>query len=100
MKTIGIIATTLMVMAFSVTINGWALSVLWKWFIVPVFGAPILTIPAAIGVAMVVNYLTEKINMNNKDEREWGEKLFVGAFLAIAKPSFALLFGWIVLQFA
>lgn len=46
-------------MVYGAMMNGWALSKLWSWFIVSTFALPALTIPAAIGVALVVNYLTQ-----------------------------------------
>jgi len=40
--------------------NGWAISVLWRWFIVGVFGLPLLSIPQAIGFALVIRVLTHQ----------------------------------------
>ena len=99
MKTIGIVATTILVVVFSIIYNGFALSVLWGWFIVPSLGAPALTVPYAIGVAMVVAFLTEKIDLNKKDETPWGEKLARSALFAVIRPSFTLFIGWIVTLF-
>ncbi len=38
--------------------SGYVLTILWHWFVVPTFQLPELTIFPAIGIAMVVSYLT------------------------------------------
>lgn len=80
--------------------NGWALTMLWSWFIVPVFGLPILSLPQAIGVAMVITFLTKHAIRENKgkDKDIWiviGEVL--GAVIAI--PIFVVCIGYIVTLF-
>jgi uncharacterized membrane protein SpoIIM required for sporulation len=40
----------------AVLIRGYCLSVLWGWFVVPIFGLPALTIAGALGLALVLNY--------------------------------------------
>ena len=95
MKAIGYIVTTLFLTVYGMIMNGWALSKLWKWFIATTFALPPLTIPAAIGFAIVVNYLTQKIDDKNSDEPFW-QKLARGAVISTLKPLFAVGFGAIV----
>jgi uncharacterized SAM-binding protein YcdF (DUF218 family) len=73
-------------------LEGWVLSVMWRWFIVPL-GVPALTIPAAIGVALVVGMLTHQTR--NSDEIEW-ETLLASAFI---NPLLALVVGWMLRPF-
>jgi hypothetical protein len=96
MKAIGYIFTTVFVIAFSCVVNGYALAKLWAWFVVPTFAVPLLTIPAAIGLAMVVSYLTHNPDLSKKEEKPYWETLLTGFIWAILKPSIALLFGSIV----
>lgn len=86
-------------MVISSIFNGYALSVLWGWFVVPVFHLPELSIVPAIGIAMVVSYLTYQENNCEKEKEErgsFGEVIMLGTMAAIIKPLFALFFGWIV----
>jgi len=99
MKAFGWIAAFVGTMIFSAIFNGYALSVLWGWFIVKTFSLPALTIPTAIGVAMVVSYLTVHLDTSKEDNKSAGEKLFACIIWAIVKPSFALAMGWIVIKF-
>jgi hypothetical protein len=73
-------------------LEGWVLSVMWRWFIVPL-GAPVISIPAAIGIALLAGMLTHQTR--NPDEVEW-EHLLSSALIA---PPFILLVGWVVKQF-
>lgn len=75
--------------------SGYVLSVMWGWFIVPVFHAPALSIPVAIGFSLVVSYLTHQMTPNSERKPGWDE---FGSSMAYAfiKPAIALLFGWIV----
>ncbi len=89
-----------LLLALSSIFNGYALKVLWGWFIVPIFHLPQLTIPSAIGIALVVGYLTKQTNDCKKEkERSGGEAFFHLIALAILQPSVALFMGWIVQKF-
>ena len=80
----------------AVVFNGYALSVLWGWFMVPTFGLPPLAVAPAIGVSLVVSFLTNHDDDSVKVERSSGEAIGRSVGLAILRPAFALFFGWIV----
>jgi len=96
LSVLGRIVGVAFLMVASSIFNGYALSVLWGWFVVPTFGAPALGIVPAIGIAMVVSYMTNQMHDCKKEERSLGEEIGRGTFVAIVKPSLALFFGWIV----
>lgn len=85
--------------ALSSILNGYVLSVLWGWFMVPTFHVPALTLAPAIGLAMVVSYLTYQISDCEESDKGFGEKIARGVAYAIMKPGFALFAGWIVHKF-
>lgn len=66
---------------------------------VPTFQLPLLSIPVAIGISMVVSYLTHQYDAYESPDSA-SEKLAKTFAVGFFKPVFALLFGWIVLQFA
>lgn len=76
-----------LLMVFSAIFNGYALSVLWGWFIVPTFGLPALAVAPAIGVALVVSYLTHQELKPNKKDEGFGDVLVRGTVYAILKPA-------------
>jgi len=95
LKAIGSLVVFICIVVYSNVLNGWALSILWGWFIIKAFGLPVLSIPLAIGVALVVGYITHQVD-TKKDEREIGEILFNGFLYGTAKPLIALSIGWVV----
>lgn len=78
--------------------KGYALSVLWGWFLVPL-GLPALSIPFAIGVCLVASLASHQYMKFAKDDREWYEDLGLVLGYAFLSPALALLVGWIVKQF-
>ena len=81
--------------ALSAVTSGWALSILWGWFVVPVFGLPALTIAQAVGVSYVVSFLTRRTAQPNKGEKEHSDVVWGVSVLFIA-PLLTLGIGWII----
>jgi hypothetical protein len=72
--------------------RGYVLSILWVWFIVRAFDAPPISIPLAIGVSLIVSFLT----------RQWQKEKHATSFvigMAIFAPAMTLFIGWIVTKF-
>lgn len=76
-------------------INGWTLTILWEWFIVP-FGLPQLSLVQAVGIAMVVGYLTYHYQEEPKDKAEPMERVGRSLGFTVARPIFVLGFGWLI----
>lgn len=77
----------------AIVLKGLVLSILWGWFAVPVFNAPSISVPQAIGIALVSHLLTHQY-VPSKDSDGWQSLTFL--FLG---PLFSLLIGWIVKGF-
>lgn len=87
--TVGIVAIILVV----TLLRGWALSILWGWFVVPIFGLPPLSVVQAIAIALMASMLTHQY-VPPKEKDTWGP--WAQAFLG---PLLALGMGWIVKQY-
>jgi Na+(H+)/acetate symporter ActP len=87
----GICAIVALMVASSIW-SGYVLSILWGWFIVPTFGLPMLSIPVAIGLALIVSYLTKSVSNTKTD---WGWSISI----AIITPLVALCMGYVVHSF-
>lgn len=75
-------------MAIAAILDGFATSVLWGWFMVPLFKLPSLPISAAIGIAALIGLLTRQHIPDPKEKSESNGKnalfdLFVSPFIAI-----------------
>lgn len=80
------------VMALAALWEGYVLSVLWGWFIVPQFGLSPLPILLAIGLALTVGLLTKQYVPHNDNDH------MIYVYLAV-KPLLFLAAGWILLRF-
>lgn len=76
-------------------LNGYVITKLWAWFIVPLFGLPLLNIPQAIGLDLVVTFLTFHQTVYNPEPKDKKEKIQRGV-QHFARPLFVLLTGYIV----
>ena len=93
------VSTTLI----SVTMDGWALSTIWNWFIPPIFHLVSLTMMQAVGLAMVFSLFTRtnKIDTKKNTEKKSSLEIWIETtVVAILTPSFSVFLAWIVWQIA
>lgn len=74
--------------------KGYVLTVLWAWFMVPAFHVAPLRIPFAIGIGLIVGWLTH-VNRKPEQEPETAHTVVMSLIL----PALVLGSGWIVAQF-
>lgn len=78
--------------------EGFVISKLWLWFIVPVFALPVLSISTAIGIALVFSILTHQHPRKTGEPdvmAEVGHQFWIG----LANPFILLVFGAVVHAF-
>ena len=77
-------------------VAGYTVMKLWLWFIVPAFGLPALTLANAIGLDILVSFLTLQMPM-----RKCGEpyKNSFVQLVGIVTSLFMLFSGWIIFTF-
>lgn len=78
--------------------EGFALKTLWAWFVVPTFGLPELSIPVAIGIALIVSLLAHQqtVKFGSGNELEDAAKSLGYGYFAVG---FSLFAGWLVTFF-
>lgn len=84
--------------AIIVILRGWILKIMWGWFMTPIFHIPQITTVQAIGIAVVIGFLTEQPHKSQKIPESNKERLrMIGkAFLSgIIYASFSLIMGWV-----
>jgi len=99
MKYLLLIPVFIITYILSVILYGWVFSILWSWFIVPLFSLPVLSVPEAIGIAMIIKMITYQYqdpSIGNKSIIELIGNL-IG--IAIIAPFIILFTGWIVTLF-
>jgi hypothetical protein len=85
----GIIAIDVLSIAWA----AYVLSILWGWFAVPLFGLRALSVPEALGVALIVGAMARPYVPSR--EGDTGERIA----MVFLKPALALLIGWVTLKF-
>ena len=97
-----VFATTLGFLALiplSAIWRGYVLTVLWAWFVVPTFNLPALALAPAIGLSLVVSYLTHQSDAAKASEGDFSERMARACAYALLLPLFVLGIGWVVHQF-
>ena len=93
-----VLVGALLMIPFSAAVNGYVLSVLWAWFVVPTFGAERLKVLPAIGLAMVAGKLTSHLSQRETKTKGLfaGEILGMAAMETLVSAAMFLGFGFVV----
>jgi len=51
-------------------VGGYVLSIMWGWFVVPLFNLPPLSVPYAIGIILVVSFLRQPNYKSSPDKEK------------------------------
>lgn len=89
-------------MPLTLMLRGWTLQTLWAWFIVPVFGLTVLTVPRAIGLSLLISFVTLQINPRDLKPDPNGltwDRTILGTIMNVLACAFSLGIGWIVHHF-
>lgn len=76
-------------------IQGWAISILWAWFIVPIFTIPQISITQSIGLAIFMGVFSQY----RAPKKEESQKPLQDMMSQLLKPLIAVGIGWIVKGF-
>lgn len=86
------IMVLVLMLPFYMAWKGYAVKVLWAWFLVPL-GVVAISTSQAVGLTLLWTFMSMR---NQKmDSQSTGDLLF----FAFASPAFALLLGWFIKQF-
>lgn len=72
---------------------GWAASIMWGWFLVPL-GAPSLAWWQLAGIGLTVSALRTDVTADIKSDQKW----YAVLLRAVLAPLFSLAMGWILLH--
>lgn len=93
--------SALVLIVISSLLNGWALKVLWSWFVAPVFQVSSISTAQAIGLSLVFVLMqsSSRTSNNTNSDKSPTALLFEAVFLAVVTPLFAVGCGWVISQF-
>ena len=105
LESAGILLATIAASIVGTILAGKTLSVLWDWFVIPVFKLPELSTAYAIGIAIIVGYMAGSYNYSavystTTEENKGKWALILSKILHILlMPLYLLFVGYIVHQF-
>ncbi|MBI2985058.1 MAG: hypothetical protein HYY50_05555 [Candidatus Kerfeldbacteria bacterium] len=91
-RTVGLV----MLVGLSSIYSGFALSVLWGWFVVPTFGAPQLALLPAIWINLTMGFLTSNPSYKKRGPESFSELVLWRIAVHAMNASVALAVGWVV----
>jgi len=98
MKTLGLIFFVIIICILSTMWTGFATFLLWGWFLVPL-GVTKITFPMAMGIGVIISFLTTTTLSNKNDEEELFDQFMEEFFKEIARPLMAIVFGFVIQLF-
>ena len=81
--------------------RGYVLTILWGWFVVPVFNLPVLNIATSIGFSLLIGMLTlHRTGIEAEKECLSTIARFTSVMsVSFLGPLICLIYGWIVTKF-
>ncbi|MCQ9618380.1 hypothetical protein L1889_18240 [Paenalcaligenes niemegkensis] len=93
---VGVIAIVILSIAWSALWFGLALSVLWGWFIVPLFGVAQIGAAQAYGLILVLRVLQAKAPSKDEQKASFGERIVRIVWVPPLAAGVLILTGWAV----
>lgn len=94
MKDFGKATLGIVGLAALITWRAYVLSVLWAWFVVSTFGLPLLSVPVAAGILVIMAFTTKQKPLEN--EFDVKPEPVEAAVTSFAIPLAALGIGWLI----
>ena len=92
---LGGLAAIVLALVWGAAWGGFTLSVLWGWFVVPLFGLPALSIAQAFGLALVVRSANGISSQSEKSKDDLSTAIMKLFLLPPLLSGLLLLLGWV-----
>ena len=92
----GLILLTVLLAVVATLWHGYALTVLWAWFVTPLFALPALSLKFAVGVSLTARALTAVYRPKAEEYGTATERIVHAAAYAFFAPAAGIAVGWLV----
>jgi len=96
---VGLLVFFVATIVLGAVMNGYVLSVLWGWFIVPPFSVPPLSVATAIGLSLAIGMLVNRESSPSGEKKDISDAIAAVVSRVVFAPLFTLFVGWIVKPF-
>lgn len=96
MAAIGILCSVAIVLIGGSIWRGYVISLLWAWFVVATFHVPALSVPAAIGIAIIAGVLVPTYSPNESESKGFAAALASATAKMFLAPLIVLVVARIV----
>jgi len=76
--------------------EGYVFIKLWDWFVIPTFGLPKLSIYTAIGIMLLMGFLSHQLDIKKIFEERTTKEKWVAFVMLFVRPAVFLFLGYIV----
>lgn len=99
LQVLGGFAAIVISLAYGALVSGWAMSMIWGWFVTPVFALPALTILQAYGLMLVARLFQYLPATEKKEGKTFGQIIGAGMAKNTAVAFLVVGVGYIVKAF-
>lgn len=96
------VPATILGLVLTAVLNGWVISCLWEWFIVPM-GAPHMPVTSALGLSIILQTLLNQESKSDSESYKSYEtvpQFLISLFIQIFLSRLVILFmGWLITFF-
>lgn len=96
LENLGYLILAILLIFAGLVYQAFVASVLWGWFITPLFLIPVPSLIYCVGLLVFWRFLTAKFDGKEKTSKE---ALAATVSAALTHPTGSLLMGWIIVQF-
>ena len=89
----------LVIISLVAVLNGWVLTKMWGWFIVPTFDVPMLGIVPAIGLSIIASYFTTDTSKSDSESDKYENELLKLLLDETFYPLVYLIISWVLSWF-
>lgn len=96
MSEFGEIVFGTLMLAITMIVNGWGLSVVWNWYVPAIFGLPYLTLAQSLGLSIVIRMFVGSSSGESDKNKTFVERMLFTTILSVIMTLLFVGLAWVV----